>query len=34
MNLNEYKEKVIETVIEPMVSFMEDWRTVTTPPKM
>lgn len=25
MNLNEYKEKVIETIIEPMVSFMEDW---------
>lgn len=25
MNLNEYKEKVIETVVEPMISFMEDW---------
>lgn len=25
MNLNEYKEKVIETVIDPMISFMEDW---------
>lgn len=25
MNLNEYKEKVNETVVEPMISFMEDW---------
>ena len=25
MNLNEYKEKVVEIVIEPMISFMEDW---------
>lgn len=25
MNLNAYKDKVIEIVIEPMISFMEDW---------
>ena len=25
MNLNAYKEKVVENVIEPMISFMEDW---------
>lgn len=25
MNLNQYKEKVIETIIEPMLSFMEEW---------
>ncbi len=25
MNLNEYKEKTMEIVIEPMISFMEDW---------
>ncbi len=25
MDLDAYKEKVIETVIEPMISFMEDW---------
>ena len=25
MNLNEYKDKAVEIVIEPMISFMEDW---------
>lgn len=25
MNLNEYKDKVNETVIEPMIIFMEEW---------
>ena len=25
MNLNAHKEKMIEIVIEPMISFMEDW---------
>lgn len=25
MNLNAYKDKVMEIVIEPMISFMEDW---------
>ncbi len=25
MNINEYKERVLEIVIEPMISFMEDW---------
>lgn len=25
MNLNQYKDKVVETVVEPMISFMEDW---------
>ena len=25
MNLNEYKEKVVEIVIDPMISFMEGW---------
>ena len=25
MNLNKYKEKVIKIIIEPMISFMEDW---------
>lgn len=25
MNLKEYKEKVMETVVEPMLSFMEEW---------
>lgn len=25
MNLNQYKGKVVENVVEPMISFMEDW---------
>ena len=25
MHINQYKEKVIETIIEPMLSFMEYW---------
>lgn len=25
MDLNKYKEKVIETIIEPMLSYMADW---------
>ena len=25
MNLNQYKDKVVKTVVEPMISFMDDW---------
>lgn len=25
MNLNQYKDKVVKTVLEPMISFMEEW---------